>query len=1241
MNRKDAEETGILGLVIKRIFQSLGIVFMFLVLFLSWASQSRSGLTWVAGQLPSSVRATGLSGELGDFRFSQLQVDVPGGVLTVFNGHVQWNLFDLMTETIAINHLQAEQLLVALVTRKEPPQPTKTLWQGVELPINIIIRDAAVSNVSITQDDATLVAFDTINLNGGVSQNRLDLQSLILSAPGKKLDLRGTADLRAKPKGRVALEHDIEWRTDQQIITGAGSINGTWQKLEIAQQLSSPWQARFDAHVNDILGQNITWESTLASLAPSQHVVTKEQQGAVVELGVGQLRIEGAYAPEFGFESLRTHIEGSIPVASEGYSAWDADLDVQLDKGALAIRSLKLMQKARSKTDASAHIRSPSAASQVENQNVSAAGLSIEGRIDDLVAFLANKSAVNTNTLQDNATGVNVSGQWSNLSWPLLNDEAGTSTPQAQALVENSNGQFTLLGNTGDYAFNIDAKGVWRNNDFDVKAQLGVGAHHLNIERLDLMAAGARLTAKGLIGDQVDVVADISVPSLQQLHPLAAGDLTANARFKGPRDRVYLEGDTRAGLLQWSGFAARNINLSAKLPAIAIADIYSLSPAVLKASGLQLVLSVGDVSSQSVQLAESINLTAGGSLADHGLDLNLSLPRGASMAAQMAGGVSKNAWSAQLSTLNISNRRNNSWTLQQTAQISVSPNSVTVPKFCLIGDGQRLCAELDLAGDAQTVSADLEKFALSNLDYFLKVYDLNASGQANGSLMYSRGRDNQGELKSSLDANLEAKQAEVFWFDSDADQVERVTLLIDSFTLSADQKESLNVSASLLFANQDSADFTAKFAAPFESPQFRTAAMSGRGTFSIEDLSQLPPSLLNDVSLTGKLMGNLELGGSIDTPAVSLSADVMQATAKVRNLGLSLNDIELRARSNDRSQIDIDGSLKSGEGILNVNGTLRLPQGGSPSLKLKLVGDDVQLANTSEMQINAGVNLTALLDAKLFTFTGGVNVNSAEIDFKVPESALLPSNDVVLLGDEVHANSVLTQLDVTIDLGTKSHVQAQGLDAKLLGKLRVLKQPQGIMRGDGQINISEGRYVAYGQELEISSGVLIFDGGSIDDPNLDLRAQREVETTTVGVSITGRASEPRLNLYSSPTMSDQDILAVLIFKKPISSLESRDALTLLKIADSVNGGGLDHLSKLTHHLEETLGLSALEINLADGSPGLVARKQLTSRFSLSYGYGLLDATQSLFMRYRLSDRWSVKAELGADSGADLRYQIEY
>ena len=59
MNRKDAEETGILGLVIKRIFQSLGIVFMFLVLFLSWASQSRSGLSVGSGSTTQQCSSNG------------------------------------------------------------------------------------------------------------------------------------------------------------------------------------------------------------------------------------------------------------------------------------------------------------------------------------------------------------------------------------------------------------------------------------------------------------------------------------------------------------------------------------------------------------------------------------------------------------------------------------------------------------------------------------------------------------------------------------------------------------------------------------------------------------------------------------------------------------------------------------------------------------------------------------------------------------------------------------------------------------------------------------------------------------------------------------------------------------------------------------------------------------------------------------------------------------------------------
>jgi translocation and assembly module TamB len=66
----------------------------------------------------------------------------------------------------------------------------------------------------------------------------------------------------------------------------------------------------------------------------------------------------------------------------------------------------------------------------------------------------------------------------------------------------------------------------------------------------------------------------------------------------------------------------------------------------------------------------------------------------------------------------------------------------------------------------------------------------------------------------------------------------------------------------------------------------------------------------------------------------------------------------------------------------------------------------------------------------------------------------------------------------------------------------------------------------------------------------------------------------------------------------------------------------------------------LELQITDNAPSIVAGKQLSSKFYVGYGYGLLDAAQSLILRYKLSKAWSIKTDLGADSGADLRYQLE-
>ena len=123
-------------------------------------------------------------------------------------------------------------------------------------------------------------------------------------------------------------------------------------------------------------------------------------------------------------------------------------------------------------------------------------------------------------------------------------------------------------------------------------------------------------------------------------------------------------------------------------------------------------------------------------------------------------------------------------------------------------------------------------------------------------------------------------------------------------------------------------------------------------------------------------------------------------------------------------------------------------------------------------------------------------------------------------------------------------------------------------------------------------------------------------------------------------MQDEDILSVLIFNKPVGNLASQDGFTLVRIANSLRGDDSSEVTNMTEKLQQSLGLTSLEFQLNNNAPSVVAGKQFSSKFYLGYGYGLLDAAQSLILRYNLSDAWSIKADLGADSSADLRYQIE-
>ncbi|MCV4754651.1 translocation/assembly module TamB domain-containing protein, partial [Escherichia coli] len=57
-------------------------------------------------------------------------------------------------------------------------------------------------------------------------------------------------------------------------------------------------------------------------------------------------------------------------------------------------------------------------------------------------------------------------------------------------------------------------------------------------------------------------------------------------------------------------------------------------------------------------------------------------------------------------------------------------------------------------------------------------------------------------------------------------------------------------------------------------------------------------------------------------------------------------------------------------------------------------------------------------------------------------------------------------LDLVLNLGQRFQLRGRGIDSRLTGELR-LTSPQGRLAAHGEIRTVEGKYEAYGQELEI------------------------------------------------------------------------------------------------------------------------------------------------------------------------------
>jgi translocation and assembly module TamB len=192
----------------------------------------------------------------------------------------------------------------------------------------------------------------------------------------------------------------------------------------------------------------------------------------------------------------------------------------------------------------------------------------------------------------------------------------------------------------------------------------------------------------------------------------------------------------------------------------------------------------------------------------------------------------------------------------------------------------------------------------------------------------------------------------------------------------------------------------------------------------------------------------------------------------------------------------------------------------------------------------------------------------------------------------------------------------------------------------------DGKYQAYSKELDVDTGRLLFAGGPVSDPGIDLRASKKVPGYEVGVIARGRLRKPELSLFSDPSMPQSQIASLLLVGRRLDNLDSSSRQSLGgSTGDMAAEGGALLAGQLGRYIGiDEISLENQTTNSTDASAGkessLVIGKFLSPRFYISYGISLSNAINTFKLRYTIGDRWVITGEAGKEASADIEYTID-
>ncbi len=1251
---------------------SLGVlVFILLVLgmviFLVGTTSGLHLLFKAANRWVPGLEIGQVTGGWRDLSLKNIRYDQPGIAVNAGEFHLAVKLGCLRDSSLCVNDISLKDINVVIDTKKMPPAaPVKEEDNGplnLSTPYPITLSRVALNNVNINIDDTTV---SVMNFSSALNWEEKNLTLKPTSLSGLLIALPKVAkvaqeqvvepkvenpkpdelplgeslkQLFAKPllpqmtDVHLPLNLNIEeFRGEQLRLTGDTDITVSNMLLKVSSIDGNMKLDAFDIDSNQGT-LNATGTATLRDNWPVDITLNSTlnvdpMKGEKVKLKVGG---EVRKQLEFG-----VNLSGPVDIVLRGQTQLaEAGLPLNLDitseqlywpfTGEKQYQADDLKLKLTGKmTDYTLSFRTA-----VKGQDVPPATITLDGKgneqqisIDKLsVAALEGKTELKA--LLDWQQAISWRGE-------LTLDGINTAKtfPDWPAKL---NGLAKMRGSLYGGTWQLDIPelklaGNVKQNKVSVDGQLkGNSYMQWTIPGLHLELGRNKADVKGELGvKDLNLDANIDAPGLDNALPGLGGTAKGLVNIRGTVDAPQVMADITASNLRWQALRVARVLVKGDVKSTdQLAGTMNVRVERLSQPGVNISLAT---------------LAAKGSEKQHELELRV---QGEPVAGQLklAGSFDRNEqrWKGTLSDTRFTtpvgpvalNREIALDYRNQEQKISIGPHCWTNPNA-------ELCVPQTIDAGAQgRAVVNLNRFDLAMLKPFMP-----DTTQASGTF--------SGKADVSWDATKEGlPQGEVTLSGRNV----KVTQVVNDAPLPV-AFETLNLNAKLQNNRADLGWLIRLTNNGQFDGQVQVTDPQGRrnlgGNVNIRNFSLAMANAIftRGEKAAGTLNANLRLGGNLQSPQLFGQMQLNGVDVEGNFMPFDMQPSQLAMNFNGTTSI-LQGVVRTQRGQINLSGDADWSQINNWRARVAAQGNKVRITVPPMVRLDVSPDLVFEATPTLFTLDGRVDVPWARIVVHdLPESAVGTSSDEVMLNADLKPEkpksaAIPINSNLIVHVGNNVRMDAFGLKARLTGDLKVTQDQQGLGL-NGQINIPEGRYHAYGQDLIVRKGELIFSG-PVDQPLLNIEAIRNPDATendvTAGVRITGTADEPKAEIFSDPAMSQQEALSYLLRGQGLESGQSDSAA----MTSALVGLGVAQSGQVVGKIGETFGVSnlALDTEGVGDSSQVVVSGYVLPGLQVKYGVGIFDSLATLTLRYRLMPKLYLEAVSGLDQALDLLYQFEF